>query len=369
MRFALPTLSCLTLAGVFVIDHPQCSDKVVNHRQLAVLYLENGQYNRSLRSVRRALRQHGDDATLHLIAALAHRGLDDMERVFGSFERAILLDPDSDKIHGTLRQVCQQDQGFVEARHILERLLQRYPDSARIQASLGWVCLNMQKESRAIELLEAAISGEDTEIFAYIHLSRAYLLKESFDKAVQVLEEALSIDPDNRQLLLILGEHQLGQGRCKEAELSFAKAMRKNETPAITAIHIARRYYDRGMRRKAIEYYEQAMDQGSPEPLLLNNLAWAYGEEGIRLNRALELSLQAVKLEEENVVYLDTYAELLFKTGQHTRAIAIMHKALQLEPEDGEHYKYLRLQMRRFLQMRKDAAAGTKIMDDPPDGS
>ncbi len=365
MRFALPTLSCLTLAGVFVIDHPQCSDKVVDHRQLAVLYLENGQYNRSLMSARRALRQHSDDATLHLIAALAHRGLDNTERAFGSFERAILLDPDGEKIHGTLRQICQQDQGFVKARQILERLLQRYPDSARIQASLGWIFLNLQEESRAIELLEGAISGEDAEIFAYIHLSRAYLLTESFDRAVQVLEEALSIDPDNRQLLLILGEHQLGQGRPKEAELSFAKAMRKGETPAITAIQIARRYYDRGMRRKAIEYYEQAMQHGSPGPLLLNNLAWAYGEEGIRLDRALELSLQAVKVEEENVVYLDTYAELLFITGQHQRAIAIMRRALELEPEDGEHYKYLRLQMRKFLQTKEDAAAATKFMDDP----
>ena len=363
MRSALPTLACLTLVGVFVIDHPQCGNNAVDYRQLAILYLESGQYNRSLTAARRALRQHSGDATLYLIKALAHRGLNEMEQAFESFEQAMLLDPDSEKIHAALRRICQQDQGFGMARHILESLLQKYPDSARIQASLGWTCINLQQENRAIELLEAAISGEDAEIFAYIHLSRTYLLVERFDRAAQVLEKALGIDPDNRQLLLILGEHHLLQDRLEEAELSFAKVMEKDKTPAATAIQIARRYYHRGMRGKAIEYYEQAMEHGSPSPLLLNNLAWAYGEEGIRLDRALDLSLQAVKVDEDNVVYLDTYAELLFKTGQHPRAVAIMRRALELEPEDGEHYEYLRRQMRKFRRMKEDTDAATQYMD------
>ena len=356
------------LAGVFVIDHPQCSNKVVDHRQLAILYLETGQYNRSLMESGRALRKDGDDATMHLIAALAHRGLDQMQEVYGSFEEALRLEPDSERIHATLRRVCRQDESFVLARPILERLHQEYPLSTRIQVSLGWTCSNLQDESRAIELLEEAISGGDAGIFAYIQLSRTYLRIERFDRAILLLEEALSMDPENGQLHLILGEIHLGQGRYGEAEVSFSKAVEKDRTPQKAATQVARHYYDLGMRRKAIEYYEHAMEQGSPGALLLNNLAWAYGEENIHLQRALELSLQAVKLEEENVVYLDTYAELLFLTGRYPQAIAIMRLALELEPEDGDHHEYLREQMRKFRQMGTPAAGATGDVDDSRGG-
>ena len=169
--------------------------------------------------------------------------------------------------------------------------------------SLGWTCSNLNDESRAIKLLEEAISGGDAGIFAYIQLSRTYLRIERFDRAILLLEEALSMDPENGQLHLILGEIHLGQGRFREAEVSFSKAVKMDRTPEKAAIRIARHDCDLGMRRKAIESYEHAMEQGSPGALLLNNLAWAYGEENIHLQRALELSLQAVKLEEENVVY------------------------------------------------------------------
>ena len=80
----------------------------------------------------------------------------------------------------------------------------------------------------------------------------------------------------------------------------------------------------------------------------MNNLAWTYAEEGLRLDRGLELSLRAVKADADNVVYLDTYAELFFKKGQYSRAVALMGRALELEPEDGAHYLYLQEQMHKF---------------------
>ena len=83
-------------------------------------------------------------------------------------------------------------------------------------------------------------------------------------------------------------------------------------------------------------------------PLVLNNLAWTYAEESIELDRAESLSLRAVKADVDNVVYLDTYAEVLFRQGRTERAVALMKRAIELEPEGGEHYEYLRGQLVRF---------------------
>ena len=75
-----------------------------------------------------------------------------------------------------------------------------------------------------------------------------------------------------------------------------------------------------------------------------------YAEEGMRLNYALGLSMRAVKLEADSPVYLDTYAELLHLLGRRAHAVAIMRRALELEPPDGEQRIYLEGQMAKFQQ-------------------
>ena len=106
-------------------------------------------------------------------------------------------------------------------------------------------------------------------------------------------------------------------------------------------------YYGIGARQRAIEYYERSL-RGEETPLTLNNLAWLYAEEGVQLERALDLSLRAVKSDPDNVVFLDTYAELLFLLGQPRRAIAMMELALELEAPGGEQYDYLLGQLGKF---------------------
>jgi hypothetical protein len=47
-------------------------------------------------------------------------------------------------------------------------------------------------------------------------------------------------------------------------------------------------------------------------------------------------------------VFLDTYAEVNFRLGQPVRAAAVIRRALESEPVDGEHRTYLEQQLARF---------------------
>jgi len=313
----------MILLGVFVIDNPQCGNRRYTHPQLAFAYLEKGRYEQALVEAQRALRQHGDDPALYLIAALAQLGQDQIEAAVLTLEQGLQIDPDDERIHPTLRRICQDAERFDLARDVLERLLEQHPNSVRTRGSLGWVYAQL---------------GED-------------------EQAVELLNEALASEPDDDQLLLAMGDCQLRQGQPEAAARSFAQALAKSKLPVATAVAIARHYYEQGMRRQTIEYYERAMEHEAEDPLILNNLAWTYAEEGIRLDRALELATRAVKLEADNVVYLDTYAEVFFQKGQHARAIAVMRRALELEPEDGEQYEYLQEQLEKFRRAYARAAS------------
>ena len=175
------------------------------------------------------------------------------------------------------------------------------------------------------------------------------MYQERFDDAAKVLEQALEFDRDSLLLGLALGECYLLQGHTNAAEEVFAGALSRADNAVAAAVRIAQTYYDAGRRKQAITYYERALaEEGTPPPLVLNNLAWAYAEEGVELDRAENLSREAVKSDADNVVYLDTYAEVLHLQGRHRRAMAIIALAIELEPEDGDQYDYLQQQMQKF---------------------
>ena len=116
----------------------------------------------------------------------------------------------------------------------------------------------------------------------------------------------------------------------------------------------AGRYMELGNNTNARSIYEGVI-QASPNAVIaLNNLAWIYAEEGMRLHYALELSLQAVKIEADSPVYLDTYAELLHLLGRHQHAIAVIGRALAHEEADGEHRAYLEDQLAKFRRALAD---------------
>ncbi|MCB9757149.1 MAG: CPBP family intramembrane metalloprotease [Candidatus Omnitrophica bacterium] len=75
-----------------------------------------------------------------------------------------------------------------------------------------------------------------------------------------------------------------------------------------------------------------------------NDLAWVYSEQGIKLERALELIDYALSLEPESYAFLDTKAEVLFKMGRVSQAITMEEDLLKKYPNDV----YLRQQLKKF---------------------
>jgi uncharacterized Ntn-hydrolase superfamily protein len=77
----------------------------------------------------------------------------------------------------------------------------------------------------------------------------------------------------------------------------------------------------------------------------LNALAWYCATADMFLEESLEAAKRAVKQEPENTGILDTLAEILFRLGKKTEAVATIERALELEPNDD----YLKGQRARFL--------------------
>ncbi|HIG18050.1 MAG TPA: tetratricopeptide repeat protein [Candidatus Handelsmanbacteria bacterium] len=342
----------LATLGVFVVQN-HCGVPGVRHDQLAAHFLDRGQHERALREARRAARETPEAPTPKVIAALALAGLGRTEEAAAAIEEALYLDPDDTRLYGTLRSVCVDAGREKLALEILQRLSSDNPTHWLLQLNLGWAHLAVGHQAEAVTLLEAAVAAADTTapaedlILAHFELSRVYAEQQRLDDASRVLESALQLAPRNPRLLVAAGEMCLQRRLLPEAEDFFKSALAVSPDVGSTAAQIARAFYDSDDRQRAILFYERSI-AARPSPLTQNNLAWTYAEADRHLDRAQDLSLQAVKTDADNVVYLDTYAEVLFRRGYDDQAVAIIRRCLELEPADGEHYEYLHGQLRRF---------------------
>ena len=344
MRVARQAVCC-ALLGAFVISNPQCGAYRAGHAQLAHAYLSDGLYGQALAETRRAIRQDGPDDRLLLIAALARLGLDEVDAALELIGQALALAPDNDDLYRALRDICQREERFAQTEELLARLRADHGQSASLWATEGWLHARQGRPDAAVEALRQAIQLDEHHLFAHIELSRLLIAEGRLAEAEVALSAAVRIQPDNPQLVFTLGDCQLRQGLAERAARTFDRAL---TAEVVSAVDIARIYYEHKRPDRAIEYYESALAGTPDDPLILNNLAWAYAEEGQRLSYALNLSMRAVKLDAESSVYLDTYAELLHLLGRHAHAVAIMRQALALEPTDGEHRAYLEGQMAKF---------------------
>ena len=336
---------CCALLGAFVISNPQCGAYRAGHAQLAHAYLSDGLYSQALAEPRRAIRQDGLDDRLLLIAALARLGLDEVDAALELIGQAIALVPDNDDLYRALRDICEKEERFAQTEELLAQLHADHEQSASLWATEGWLYAHQERPAAAVEALRQAIQLDEHHLFAHVELSRLLNAEGRLAEAEVALSAAVSIQPDDPQLVLDLGDCQLQQGRAEQAARTFDQALKAG---VISAVDIALTYYKHKRPDRAIEYYERALAGTPDDPLILNNLAWTYAEEGQRLSYALNLSMRAVKRDAESSVYLDTYAELLHLLGRHAHAMAIMRQALALEPTAGEHRAYLEGQMAKF---------------------
>ncbi|MBN2776564.1 MAG: tetratricopeptide repeat protein [Bacteroidales bacterium] len=86
--------------------------------------------------------------------------------------------------------------------------------------------------------------------------------------------------------------------------------------------------------------YELVLYKDAENVFVLNNYAYFLAERGEKLDRALELSTKLIELENENSIYLDTHAWVLFKSREFEKALEFIVKAISLDENNPVYYDH-----------------------------
>ncbi len=113
-----------------------------------------------------------------------------------------------------------------EARACLERAYQRKPDAVGAAEGLAKVCGALGDYARVIEVLSPLFGRAEPPAYgAYVLLGDAYRKSGQPEKAVAVLEQAVSHYGVNATVMNAMGEAYLGMGKNAEALAAFQKSL------------------------------------------------------------------------------------------------------------------------------------------------
>jgi len=260
---------------------------------------------------RRALSVNGKSAEARVIMGQIEMQAHRYGPAFMEFQRALLLNSQSVEAMDGLLDVYRHGVITLAALNKMERVAAAPPVS--------------------VPLLE--ITG------------RLYADRRLNKDAVRVLKRVIEIDPARHTAALALAEAHYALGD----EKSASELMMSGSTivsPGFLKLRAAEAQ-ERGDSESAIQDYESAVNSGDASGVVANNLAWAYAQRGVKLDRALELATSAVERNPKNPAVLDTLGVVQLKRRNYSEAVEALQKASLLM--DSPEWKLQRAEVYRHL--------------------
>jgi tetratricopeptide (TPR) repeat protein len=331
---------------------------------------------------------NSSDAHTHLAAEyLKHDWLHDAS---GEFRDAIRLDPQNAEAVMGLWQVAARLNDTSDALLLAQRANQSNPNDPDTLVALGeaarafeqgltarpqdpWLLLSaalcqakLKHWDKAEQYSRRAAADVPNAITPRLMLGSLYLDQGLIEQAAAEFERLAAEQPNNAIVHEALGRTRRAQGRLPEAldeletaqrlrsrwiapwlnagdvqmrlgqydaaERSFVKALQISPRSLAAALGLIQTLAAQGNIDRAIEQCEKSLQTFPNQPLLLNNIAFFYAEQGRNLNRAIEMAEQLVNSFPNEAVMRDTLGWVYHRAGRHEQAVAQLQRAAALAP-------------------------------------
>jgi tetratricopeptide (TPR) repeat protein len=279
---------------------------------LADVYLEQQEYDRALPLYQKLLAMERTNPEVRLRVGLAYMGQ------------------------------IQRDSTFIDkAKPIFEQLNKEIPNDWRPYYYLGMIADREKKDSLAGQYFERVTRLADWNEEAWWYVGTSYVDKGQYQKLVDAMERARKALPKASRIYLLLG---LGYSRLEKNDEAVTALRRSLELKPddMNALSTLALTLD-GLHRfqESDSLYERALRLDPQSHLILNNYGYSLAERGLQLDRALQMSLQAIAAEPGNASYLDTVGWVYFRLGKFDEASVYIEKAIAAGGATATVYEHM----------------------------
>jgi cellulose synthase operon protein C len=239
---------------------------------------------------------------------------------------------------GTTLNSARLTDGEAEA---LRRAAAERPGHAPSQIAWIGVLLQRGQGGEALALARAVQRDNPGAPEAHMLVGDALGIQGNFAAAAEEYRKAANLaftEPVAMRMIEALQRSGQGPAAGRVLDLFLQQNPRNISGQRLAAA----RHMQEGRWAEAIPLYEGLRRRlGDRDASILNNLAWAYSEQG-DYRQALPLARKAWMLDPNNPATTDTLGWLLFKSGSDRKeGLALLERAARGAPSDGEIRKRL----------------------------
>ncbi len=216
---------------------------------------------------------------------------------------------------------------YDKATQVAEQAAQAMPKDKTIQLMLAGQLADTTRAEEGIKLAKAQLKGNSGDREVHLALAQMYTRLRRWKEASDEIDAAEALSSKSGGQKEVLG------------------APGPVAVSADDKIYI---YFLRGALAERQKHYDSAEEEfrkilaiDSNNSMTLNYLGYMLGDRGVKLDDALAMVQKAVQLEPQNGAYLDSLGWVYFKMGQYALAEANLRKASERIGRDPQVHDHL----------------------------
>src|SRR5690242_735069 len=253
---------------------------------LALCYAATGQ-NEAAIAILKGLASSGRaTAGVYNLLAQALIGASRMEEASAAFERAVALDPKSEKLYLLVADACMDHESYDFGVKVASTGLKHLPKSARLHYERGILLSFLDQPDAARKDLRTASELAPGTTVGFLAEAQEGLLNADMAQAIRAARAGLRKGPDDYVLLTILGQALIragaspGQPEFAEARTALEKAVAERPDYSVALLALGQLELMSGQIDAAMSHLNKARELAPDNPAAYSQLAAAYRRSG-----------------------------------------------------------------------------------------
>ncbi|MDR0617886.1 MAG: tetratricopeptide repeat protein [Endomicrobium sp.] len=294
----------------------QQPDNPLGYLQLANIQERLGLYQQALKSYDKTIKINPNVRDAFLAKAYIYENLGQLKLAIKEYKKYIASFPNNVAILSHLGKCYYDIKNYSDAKDILLRAKKISFDDMKTNYWLAMVYEKTNQIDKAIPVFKVIVKKDQKNIAFLTKLGHYYALKQNYKKAEKYFLKALTIDPNNKDIVYLASLNYIDWGKYNEAIDYLNKIIKTSPNFADAYFYLGFSYDKDKNFSKAEKALLQAIKLNPKHSQALNYLGYSYAQQGIKLNESKEFITRSLNLEPKNSNFMDSLGLLYFKMGK-----------------------------------------------------
>ena len=237
-------------------------------------------------------------------------------------------------------QACWQSRDLAQAESILHKIIKKDKTNVDAHANLGAIYAMSKKFELSEFHLKNALKNKYSMQFQ-LNLINVLSEQRKYSEANNLIDEVLSKDPQNVNLLFAKAKIIRGLGKLDEALEILKSLYEKNNNDKNIAVSLAFTLNQMQRYQSAIEIYEKIIADDENFFPAIYNCGLIYLNQRIDIKKAIILLEKSLVIQSNNIELLLSLAAAYEEVYRFKDAISLIEKAMLINPKDPRVYYQL----------------------------